>query len=100
MTESSKVSAKDLSTAARELLDADMVYDSAELMAKAGDAEGLNLLRAKAIDEGNFFLYQITYRLQKKEPIGDELRALADKASSLGLMAYEKSARDLLNDLA
>ncbi|MDR2367871.1 MAG: hypothetical protein LBF58_07165 [Deltaproteobacteria bacterium] len=96
LTENAKAQPGEFFSAGRELMAADMLAEAADLMARAGDAEGLGLLRARAVEEGNFFLYQMAVRLQKAEPEGGELEALADRAASLGLAAYENSARKLL----
>ncbi|MDR2301965.1 MAG: hypothetical protein LBF38_08010 [Deltaproteobacteria bacterium] len=98
LTESPKSAAKDFLAAGRELMAADMPVEAAELLAKAKDSEGLNLLKTAAIEEGNFFIYQLVTKLQQSALNRDEIKALADKAASLGLEAYENSARNILNE--
>ncbi|MDR2386177.1 MAG: hypothetical protein LBE80_01155 [Deltaproteobacteria bacterium] len=93
-----KATKRDYLAAGRELMAAKMFVEAVEFMAKAQDAEGLKLIKSTAIEEGNFFLYQSVTKLQTAEPNRDELKALADKAAQLGLVSYENSARNILNE--
>ncbi|MDR0622700.1 MAG: hypothetical protein LBJ61_12650 [Deltaproteobacteria bacterium] len=98
LSESDKATPAEFLAAGRELLEADMPVEAADFMARAEDSEGLNLVKAKAIGEGNFFLYRLALTRLKAEPDPGELEALADKAASLGLATYETSARNLLTE--
>jgi hypothetical protein len=96
ISENPKVTSEALFAAGRELMAANMLVEAADFMARANDGEGLGLIKAKAIQDGNFFIYQTVARLLKEEPSRNDLAKLADKAASLGLSSYEDSARKLL----
>jgi hypothetical protein len=44
--------------AGRTLLELDQLAEALELLARAGDEEGLRLILERAVAEGHFFLYQ------------------------------------------
>ncbi|MDR1110821.1 MAG: hypothetical protein LBP92_09075 [Deltaproteobacteria bacterium] len=96
LSESPKATTAALAAAGRELMGHGRPVEAADFLAKGSDSEGLALLRAQAVEEGDFFLYSRICQLQKTAPSEGELQSLADRAASLGLLAYESSARELL----
>jgi hypothetical protein len=96
LSEDPKAGKEALAAAGREFLASDRLADAAEFFSRAGDVEGLGLIKRQAVDEGNLFVYQTACKLLGQAPDRRELTALADKAASMGLSAYEASARRLL----
>jgi hypothetical protein len=96
LSESPKTSKEALARAGRELLAADYLSEAVELAKKAGDGALLADLKARAVEEGNFFIYARACQSLGVPALPSELGTLADRASAAGLAAYESQARALL----
>jgi hypothetical protein len=96
LTDNHNATAEELAKAGQELMQADMLVEAADLLAKGTDIEGLRKVRTKSMEEGNYFLYARICQLLKTEQESSELKTLADNAGRLGLSAYEKTAREML----
>ena len=81
--------------AGRELLEMDQLAEALELLARAGDEEGLGLIRDRAVAEGHFFLYQAAAaKLGALQPA--DLENLAAAAEKNGQALYAAQARACL----
>ena len=54
-------------------------------------------IRAKAVEEGNLFVYVRACQAAGRPASASDLSALADKAKAAGLESYEAKARELLS---
>jgi hypothetical protein len=96
MLDSSRISPEALGAAGRELLGAGFLAESAELFRKAKDLEGLAALKARAVEEGDFFLYGLARQYLGEEPLAQDLAALAERAAAAGLESSRRKAGELL----
>jgi hypothetical protein len=100
VSENPKTTKEAMAKAGSRLLEADFLAEALDLLQKAGDKELIGRIRLKAVEEGNFFLYKRACQAAGDPLLESELRALAKKASSLGLANYESKALELLGEAA
>jgi hypothetical protein len=95
MTDNPATSSETFKRAGRELLKLNQLAEALELMARAGDEEGLSLIRDQAVAEGHFFIYQ-----GAASKLGgvrqDDLEKLAAAAENNGQASYAAQARACL----
>ncbi|MDR2444079.1 MAG: hypothetical protein LBE31_11230 [Deltaproteobacteria bacterium] len=96
LTESSKSTPQALTSLGEELFQADYLAESIDIFQKSGDLDSLSQVKAKAVEEGNFFLYVRCCQAMGRPAIAGELRTLASKAKANGLSQYESKAMALL----
>ena len=97
VSENPKTSKEVLAKSGRELLEADRPVEAIDLAQKAGDEELLAAIKAKAVEEGNLFIYVRACQATGRPASASDLRTLADKAKAAGLDSYEAKARELLS---
>ncbi|MDR1577506.1 MAG: hypothetical protein LBT86_04670 [Deltaproteobacteria bacterium] len=85
--------------AGRQLLDKGYWAEAADFFRKAKDQDGLREILARAVDEGNFFLYCLATQYLGQRPRAGELIRLADQAKAAGFDVYHDQATRLLTQL-
>ncbi|MDR0355286.1 MAG: hypothetical protein LBJ64_06075 [Deltaproteobacteria bacterium] len=96
LSESPKTTPAQLAAAGQELLASDRLAEASDFLARGLDLEGLAAIKNQAVEEGNLFIYDRVCQLHKSYFSRSELIKLADKAESLGLFAYAKRAKELV----
>lgn len=96
MLDSARISPEVLGKTGRELLSAGFLAESAEFFRKAKDLEGLSAVKAKAVQEGDFFLYGLARQFLGEEPLAQDLAVLAERAGAAGLASSQRKANELL----
>lgn len=87
LTDNPNTEAGAYKAAARELLEKNLLADAATFFAKADDKDSLRLIAARAVSEGDFFLFQAAAAHLDEDDISRaqlmELRANAEKGGKL-----------------
>ncbi|NRA07783.1 MAG: hypothetical protein HRU02_06440 [Myxococcales bacterium] len=89
---------KDLAPAhAQRIADAYLAEDrrleAVDFLGKVDPADGLQELRAQAVEEGDVFLLRGVAQAMGERPSREEWQALAESASTLGKLRYAEEAR-------
>ncbi len=88
-----KAPAEGLRVLAEKLAAAGQLSDAADFLAKAADAKGLEALRRRARDEGQFFVWKkLCGAAGLAPPPAEEARALAARAQLAGRLFDARSA--------
>jgi len=95
LTDNPATSPEAFRLAGRELLETGQLAEALELLARAGDEEGLRLIRDRAVAEGHFFLYQGAAAKLGGFQRAD-LERLAATAEKNGQAFYAAQARALI----
>ena len=66
--------------------------DALDFFEKAGDVEGLERVRARAVEEGDLFLLARSAKALGTTPSREELTSLARRADELGKLAFAVEA--------
>lgn len=100
LTDSPNTGAGAYSQAARELMDKNLLADAATFFARAKDLDGLREIAGKAVEEGDFFLFQAAASNLNEDDISSaqlmELRANAEKC---GKALYAARAAKALENI-
>jgi hypothetical protein len=96
ITDRTKISPEVLTQTGRELLANGYLAEAAEFFKKANDREGLTAILSQAVNEGDFFLYNLALQYLGQAPKPQELALLADKANAAGFNLSRDKARAFL----
>ncbi|MEW5723690.1 MAG: hypothetical protein AB1896_11325 [Thermodesulfobacteriota bacterium] len=85
-----------ISALGRKFAEEGFLADAVDFLAKAGDAEGLEALAPRVIEEGDLFLLRQITKALNRPPGRSELEVLMDHAARLGKESFATQARRLL----
>jgi hypothetical protein len=71
--------------------------EAAEFFKRAADREGLAAILSQAINDGDYFLYNLALQYLGQGPQGHELALLAEKANVAGRVFSRDKARAALD---
>jgi DNA-binding phage protein len=86
-----------LTESGKKLMDLEYLYEALEFFKMADDKASIELLAKKAIEEGDYFIFNLAYHALGKTPCDEELLALAEKANASGQYLYEAKVREQLD---
>ncbi len=81
--------------AANDHLEADLMYDAIDFLARAGAGDRIVELAEAAAGEGDLFLYLHALKAAQKEPEAQTLKNLADEARRKGWQLFADKAAAL-----
>lgn len=100
LTDNPTTSPQSYQSAARALIELDQLCEAAVMFGRAADDDGLMEIIEKAVEEGNFFLFQAAAsRLKEQKPGRDRLEALIGSAEKTGQAMYADKAKKYLETL-
>jgi len=100
LTDNPNTSPQSYQNAARTLMELDQLCEAAVMFGRAADDDGLMEVIDKAVEEGNFFLFQAAAsRLKGKKPVQEQLRSLIASAEKTGQALYAEKAKEHLETL-
>jgi tetratricopeptide (TPR) repeat protein len=94
---SDKVDPSKLADLGKLYLQEDRLSDAIDFFEKANYREGLDQLRKRCVEEGDFFLYQRLAKSMELPSEPDDLIRLADAALSRGKLYFARSAYQQAN---
>ncbi len=84
--------AKSLKQWGYRFLEQEWLSDAMMFFQKANEGQGLKLIRNKAIDQGDVFLYKRTIDAMGTPPSSQEWKQLGERAKELGKLQFAREA--------
>ncbi len=93
-----EVNSQELIRIGREFLEAGWLNDAIDFLAKAGDDESLNDIRALALEEGDVFIFRRILKVTDTTAEEKEWREIADCALLLEKLQFAREAYRMAGD--
>ena len=87
-----------LSEVGRRFLEAGQLYDALDFFHKAGDQDGMNQVRMKAVEEADPVLLKLAAKRSEKGASADEWRSLGENAMKMGKKRSAEEAFGMAGD--
>ncbi len=92
---SGKASPEKLKAQAEAFIEAGMDYDGLRFLASAGETEEVAAVAARAVREGDLFLYLQARKELGREPDPEELLRLSKAAAAKGILSFAQRAESM-----